>query len=253
MLRYAALNRELCSVIARCRDAGERVIVDYAREDVTLWDVSKVRRVTEIMVDALPPEYMCALKMTSFGSRQSEDIAEKHVDGIITQAKARGVRVCIDAEDVLYRDACYDLMRRHNTRENAVVYATYQMYRRDAFDELLSDMESSQRHGFKLGVKLVRGAYLRTQSGVFDVKADTDHSYNKGMTYALSAPHVHTILATHNTPSLRIARKFPKERYVTAHLMGFGGNPTYRYVPFGNLVELTPYLWRRFKERLSWG
>ena len=253
MLRYAALNHELCSVIARCRDAGERVIVDYARENVSLWDVAKVRRITEIVVDALPPAYMCALKMTSFGSRQSEDIAEKHVDAIITQAKARGVRVCIDAEDVLYKDAVYELMRRHNTRENAVVYATYQMYRRDAFRELLSDIESSQGDGFRLGAKLVRGAYLRTQSGTFDVKADTDTSYNKGMTYALSTPHVHTILATHNKPSLRIARKFPKERFVTAQLMGFGGHPTYRYVPIGNLVELTPYLWRRLKERMSWG
>jgi len=237
--------------MTRCREAGERVIVDYAREDVTK-DVSSVRRVTDIMVNSLPAEYMCALKMTSFGSRQSEDIAVGHVDDIITQAKSKGVRVCIDAEDVLYRDACYDLMRRHNTEQNVVVYATYQMYRRDALRELLSDMESSQNHGFKLGVKLVRGAYMRTQSGLFDVKDDTDNSYNRGLGHALSAPHVHAILATHNSLSLRIARRFPKERYVTAHLMGFGGNPTYRYVPFGNLVELTPYLWRRFKERLSW-
>jgi len=67
-------------------------------------------------------------------------------------------------------------------------------------------------------------------------------------------PHVHTLLATHNERSLRYAKKFDKDQYVTAQLLGMGKNIgiEYRYVPVGSLYELTPYLLRRLKERMSW-
>jgi hypothetical protein len=62
------------------------------------------------------------------------------------------------------------------------------------------------------------------------------------------------MLATHNERSLRYAKRFDKERYVTAQLLGMGKNIgiDYRYVPVGNMFELTPYLIRRLKERMTW-
>ena len=69
MFRYAALHRELKTVVHGIRARGERVIVDYARENVnSLNDVAFVRRTNEIMIDNLPIGSMCALKMTSFGT-----------------------------------------------------------------------------------------------------------------------------------------------------------------------------------------
>ena len=70
-------------------------------------------------------------------------------------------------------------------------------------------------------------------------------------------PHAHTMLATHNAESLRLAREFPKNAYYTAQLLGMGmgmgdAQIDYRYVPYGSLWELSPYLLRRLWERMAW-
>jgi len=60
-------------------------------------------------------------------------------------------------------------------------------------------------------------------------------------------------LATHNSEDIKFARCTPHRRYKVAQLLGMGEDfPDYRYVPFGSLSELTPYLLRRFVERLKW-
>jgi hypothetical protein len=129
-----------------------------------------------------------------------------------------------------------------------VVYKTYQMYRVDAVRELTRDIES----GVPLGVKLVRGAYLHRQGDpVFPFKSLVDESFRKGMELALDAPHAHTIVATHNTDDVDYAQSHGLE---VAQLMGMEEDGVdYVYTPYGNLWELTPYLWRRFVERLGWG
>lgn len=257
MLRYAALRRELNTVIGRIYERGERVIVDYARENVhSLKDISTVRRMNENMIDHLSPESACALKMSSFGSRVSPKQARDHIDALIERAKEANVRVCIDAEDVLYPDFCFELVEKHNTNDAVHVYTTYQMYRKNAFAELIRDVQTAKMDDFKMGVKLVRGAYLRNQEGLFDTKDEVDSSYNKALAFLLNESHTHTILATHNNESLQLAQKFPRSGYATAQLLGMGCMETkvdYRYVPYGTFMELTPYLLRRLWERMSWG
>lgn len=255
MLRYAALNSELKNVIQKITSRGENVIADYAKENVSSpRKIKDVERVTKIMLDALPVGGMCALKFTSFGSREHPNAAMHAIDDIVTHAKSKNIKVCLDAEDALYPEACYQLMHQHNTREHVWVYATYQMYRMRALRELREDLERAQRDGFSLGVKLVRGAYLKRQAGVFERKADTDRQYDEAIAHALSAQNAHTVVATHNKHSLRVAHTFPLDKYVTAQLMGMGGGDKvdYRYVPYGTLTELTPYLLRRLLERMSW-
>jgi hypothetical protein len=254
MLRYAATNRELFGVIQKYQRRGERVILDYARENCDLRDAHYVKEITKTMIRAIPGGSMCALKFTSFGSRQNEAVAREHMASIVELAASRDVDIAVDAEEVLYPQSCYELMHRYNTRGHPRVYKTYQMYRRDGFEELLADIEQSHKDGFMLGAKLVRGAYLNRQRNVFHTKEDVDHNYNKALHYSCTAPHVHTMVATHNKVSLRIVRKFNMNRYVTAKLMGFDEDDRvdYRYVPYGSLVELTPYLLRRLRERLSW-
>jgi hydroxyproline oxidase len=254
MLRYAATFKELPRVLRTIHNRGERVIIDYARENCKKSDAFEVTQTTKSVIETLPKDSMCAIKLTSFGSRESPSVAKDYAHSIIKIAKARGVKICIDAEDVLYPHICYDLMAEHNSHDTVNVYKTYQMYRRDAMHELLHDMNSSKVDAFKMGVKLVRGAYLSTQENVFDNKHDVDHEYLKAMAYSMVCPHVHTMIATHNDRSLRYAQKFDKDQYVTAQLLGMGQNVgiDYRYVPFGTLMELTPYLLRRLKERMHW-
>lgn len=255
MLRYAALNSEFKTVLTKIAQRGERIIADYAKENVSSPSrVDAVERTTKIMLDALPAGSMCALKFTSFGSREHPNAATRKVQGIVEHAKERDIKVCLDAEDVLYPQMCYDLMLQNNTREEPWVYTTYQMYRMNALRELREDLEKARRDGICAGVKLVRGAYLKKQAGVFDRKADTDRQYDEAIVHALSCQNAHTVVATHNEHSLRLAHKFPIDRYVTAQLMGMGGasKVDYRYVPYGTLFELTPYLLRRLAERMSW-
>jgi hypothetical protein len=71
------------------------------------------------------------------------------------------------------------------------------------------------------------------------------------MELVLDAPHAHTIVATHNTDDVDYAQSHGLE---VAQLMGMEEDGVdYIYVPYGHLWELTPYLWRRFVERLGWG
>lgn len=248
MLRYAALNHELPRVVEKVYRQGARVIVDYAKENCTIAEAPDVLMKTNIMTKALPVDALCAIKLTSFGSREDLAFARSCAENIIHTAKSGGVRVCIDAEDVLYPDVCFDLMETYNIPEcPPTVYKTYQMYRVDAVRELARDLES----GVPLGVKLVRGAYLhRQKEPVFPLKSLVDASFRKGMELALKAPHVHTIVATHNTRDVDYAQSHGME---VAQLLGMHEEGVdYVYVPYGNLWELTPYLWRRLKERLSW-
>lgn len=255
MLKYAATRSELTKVLEKFYSRGRRVILDYARENRPARERSVVEATSRHLINALPPgRSSFALKFTSFGSRECVEGAMESIDALVENAKQRDIPVCIDAEDVLYQDECLELMRRHNTSECARVYATYQMYRRAAIHELLDHAAIAKREGFKLGAKLVRGAYLGKQRDLFDTKDDVDHEFNKGMAYALVCPHVHTILATHNRTSIRIAKNRYKDYdYEIAQLMGMETpDATAVYVPTGSLFELSPYLLRRLQERTLW-
>ncbi len=254
MLRYAATFKEFPRVIELIHKRGERVIVDYAKENCRLSEAYEIAETTKRLITSVPSGSMCAIKLTSFGSRESETDARDYTHSIIKHAKMRGVKICIDAEDVLYPEICYTMMAEHNTKDDVHVYKTYQMYRRFAITELTSDIKDAQLDGFKLGVKLVRGAYLKRQPGLLNTKSSVDKQYTQGMAYSLACPNTHTMLATHNERSLMCAKMFDKSQYVTAQLLGLGKNMDidYRYVPVGTLLELTPYLLRRLKERMSW-
>lgn len=248
MMRYAALNFELPKVIERVYQQGARVIVDYAKENCRPSEAPDIIARTNVITKALPVDALCAIKLTSFGSRHNPGYAQRCAQSVIETAKRRGVRVLIDAEDVLYSDMCLELMRMYNTPGvPPTVYKTYQMYRMGAVRELTRDIES----GIPLGVKLVRGAYLHTQRDlVFPSKHLVDHSFRKGMNLVLDVPHVHTIVATHNTEDVTFAQSQGLE---VAQLLGMHADDVdYIYVPYGNLWELTPYLLRRLRERLSW-
>lgn len=254
MFRYASTFKEIGDVMIKYRHRGERLIMDYAKENCSLREAKQVEDVTRRMLDVFPSDSMCALKLTSFGSRESPDKAYLSAVKIVKDAVHRDIKVLIDAEDVLYPKIVKSLMEEYNTKDRVHVYQTYQMYRRKALDELLYDIEDAYNKKYMLGAKIVRGAYINKQGCLFHNKDEVDHEYNKSLHYACVAPHVHTIAATHNPVSLRIVKRFEKDRYYTANLMGMDEHRRvdYRYIPYGSLLELTPYLLRRLKERLSW-
>jgi len=254
MFRYASTFKEIGDVMIKYRHRGERLIMDYAKENCSLREAKHVEDVTRRMLDVFPSDSMCALKLTSLGSRESPDKAYLSAVKIVKDAVHRDIKVLIDAEDVLYPKIVKSLMEEYNTKDRVHVYQTYQMYRRKALDELLYDIEDAYNKKYMLGAKIVRGAYINKQGCLFHNKDEVDHEYNKSLHYACVAPHVHTIAATHNPVSLRIVKRFEKDRYYTANLMGIDEHRRvdYRYIPYGHLLEVAPYLLRRLKERLSW-
>lgn len=249
MLRYAALNHELPRVIRDVYHSGSRVILDYARENCHPNDAQHVSNVNMKMIPTIPRS-MVALKITSFGLPH---MAEAHMKKIIQHSINNRVQVCIDAEEILHPQISTDLMIQFNKYEPHV-FKTYQMYRRDALKELEVDINHFEKRGIQLGAKLVRGAYLGKQVGLLPNKQEVDKSFRRGLEMTLGASqNIHTLLATHNSEDIKYARMCPHNRYKVAQLLGMNEDfPDYVYVPFGSLSELTPYLFRRFLERLKW-
>lgn len=252
MLRYAALNHELTKIVRHVNKCGSKVILDYARENCHIEDANYVSDVNMKIIPTIPGS-MIALKMSSFGSKTSPHKAESHIRKIIQHSVNNSVKVCIDAEEIIYPKTCYDLMLEFN-KYNLNVFKTYQMYRKDALKELESDILAAQRNNIQLGAKLVRGAYIGKQPNLFKTKEEVDASYRRALEISLnSGDNVHTLVATHNVDDIKYTRLCPHKRYKIAQLLGMNNDfPDYVYVPFGSLYELTPYLLRRLIERSKW-
>ncbi|KAJ7612570.1 FAD-linked oxidoreductase [Roridomyces roridus] len=255
------------------------------------------------------------------------------LEAICTRAQERGVRVIIDAEYSWYQPALdaltLALMRRFNALDTGstqpLVYATYQAYLRRTPAHLVHALRDAKRHGFALGVKLVRGAYHTHESAahpdptssstakgktlsispdvlppVWAVKRDTDATYDACASLLLdavaadiqsappgSAPHVGVLFGTHNWASAEgilrgledrglVVREKEKEgrlvvkeqlgeRVTFGQLYGMCDDLTetlanrldsnapmvIKYIPYGALSEVMPYLSRRAIENKS--
>eukprot|EP00980_Cylindrotheca_fusiformis_P020665 scaffold7703_cov127-Cylindrotheca_fusiformis.AAC.14 len=199
-----------------------------------------------------------------------------------------GTRLLIDAEQVRYQPAIdklvLDLQRIFNSGEHVdrpVIYNTYQCYLKDALERLHEDVKRSELFGFHFGAKLVRGAYMESErelavkegfpSPVHDSIEDTHKSYNEAVDFLLkhsstSDKRVELMCATHNQESIekaidamnryKIDRKssticFAQLYGMYDHLsfnLGRFGYRAYKYLPYGEVNEVMPYLLRRANE-----
>lgn len=207
----------------------------------------------------------------------------KRVDTLCRRAYERNVRIFIDAEESWIQDTidtlAYEMMDRYN-HERPVVYNTYQMYRWESLAHLQRDVEEAHAKGYYLGAKLVRGAYLEKerlraheeeyQDPIQATKEDTDHDFNAAIDYCLQNRDVVSIcLGTHNEYSCQYCiqqmKRFgiaPDDRHIYfAQLLGMSDNISYnlanagynvaKYVPYGPVEAVMPYLFRRADENKS--
>lgn len=205
------------------------------------------------------------------------------LEDICKAAHQSNVPFYIDAEESWIQkpidDLVMEMMRKYN-KEKAIVSNTLQMYIRDKIDYLHECCEMAEKEGFYLGIKYVRGAYLEKEraranemgypSPVYDKKEDTDKAYNDAI--AFSVQHIDRIAicnATHNeeSSSLMISemekhavdKKHPHAWF--SQLMGMSNHISYnlahagynvtKYVPYGPIPEVMPYLIRRAKENTA--
>ncbi|KAL8720982.1 MAG: hypothetical protein Q9181_007803, partial [Wetmoreana brouardii] len=122
---------------------------------------------------------------------------------ICEDAKAKGVRLLVDAEQYAMQDGIdqwtLDLQRKYNRNGLAVVYGTYQAYLRSTPATLARHLTIAQSEGFTLGVKLVRGAYMASdpQHLFWDTKDETDRAYD-GIAESLIRMKLNDILTPTN-------------------------------------------------------
>jgi proline dehydrogenase len=202
----------------------------------------------------------------------------------ICQAAAdRSVGVLVDAEETWIQgpvDVLTILMMERFNRGRAVVYNTIQLYRHDRLVFLQHSLEAAVERDFILGAKLVRGAYMEkernrakaagTVSPIQPDKEATDRDYNAGVAFCIAhLERIATIVASHNEYSnLNAVRLLQESGLPMDHphihfsqLYGMSDNITFnlakagcavsKYLPFGPIRDVIPYLMRRAQENSS--
>lgn len=205
------------------------------------------------------------------------------MEAIAKTAHEYNVPLFVDAEDYAFQPAIdeltWEMMTRFN-REKAIVFNTIQAYRKDRFHYLKEMHALSKKEGVKYGVKLVRGAYMEKEreraikgnypSPIHETKKDTDQCFNDCLRYIVDHIEDFSLCnGTHNEESNYLLADLMKEkgieksdpRIYNAQLLGMSDHISYnlahegynvaKYVPFGPVREVMPYLIRRAEENSS--
>lgn len=211
------------------------------------------------------------------------DRLKEMVLSLCSLAKERSVKILIDAEHYsnqgLYDSIAEEAMRKFN-KEEAVVYHTLQMYRRDRPEYLKRLYEDSVKEGYVAGIKLVRGAYMESEreeaaskgydSPIFDTKEECDIAYDDALTFMVDNIDKFAIFCgTHNYKSnLHLINLMAKNgikrgdsRVYFSQLLGMSDNISFslafdgynvcKYIPYAPVKSVLPYLMRRAKENSS--
>jgi len=210
----------------------------------------------------------------------------QRINTLAEAAEAQGVRLMIDAEQTYFQPAisrmAVEMMRKFN-HTRPVIFNTYQCYLKQSFNNFIIDLEQARREGFHFGAKIVRGAYMEqerqraSELGYEDpIQPDyeaTSRCYHRTLDVGLEYIHSHgdanIMIASHNIDSIKyaisrmdtldISRDCGKVFFgqllgmcdqVTFPL-GQAGYPAYKYVPFGPVDDVLPYLSRRCQENRS--
>ncbi|WP_111307091.1 proline dehydrogenase family protein [Confluentibacter sediminis] len=204
-------------------------------------------------------------------------------DAICKKAKANDMAVLIDAEESWMQDAADNLvthmMQKYNT-DKPIVFNTLQMYRHDRLEFLKHQHALAKSQGFYLGYKLVRGAYMEKEndrakdhnykSPICKSKSATDENFNNGVEYIVKNIDTISLFAgTHNEESSYFLMSLMNEnklenndaRVWFGQLYGMSDNISFnlankgynvaKYVPFGPVKDVMPYLIRRAEENTS--
>ena len=193
------------------------------------------------------------------------------------------ILILIDAEESWMQDAADDLvtemMKKYN-REKALVFNTAQMYRHDRLDYLKRLSAQAEAEGFHIGMKLVRGAYMEKENErakekgyptpICPSKQATDENFDAAVEYMMDHIDRMAIFAgTHNENSSYRLMELMKQKQLAnndprvwfGQLYGMSDNISYnlaahhynvaKYLPFGPVRDVMPYLIRRAEENTS--
>lgn len=239
-------------------------------------------KLTALAPDGLLEKMNTGAQLDSAEERLKERFLAR-VDEICCKSSEKGVQVFIDAEESWIQDAMdkvVNLMMSRYNKETVTVYQTYQMYRHDRLEVLKSDHVKAVDQGYLLGAKYVRGAYMQKEraraaeeerpSPIHADKVATDADFNAALRYCLqNHDTIASCCASHNMESNLLLAKLMEEQnvpkdhphiyfcqlqgmsdYISFNLAKAGFNAA-KYVVFGPVKEVVPYLVRRARENSS--
>jgi proline dehydrogenase len=222
-------------------------------------------------------------KQLSEDEEQAFERFKNRVDQIAGRAKANGLKFMIDAEETWIQEVidrvAYDMMLKYN-QDAPIVYNTYQFYRHQALPDMKKAYEEITGQGCYFAAKFVRGAYMEKereraeekgyQDPIQGNKAATDGDYDKAQEFAVEHIYKYALCSgTHNENSCaKLARlmeekglKPDDERIYFSQLLGMSDNISFKlskngynvskYVHYGPVEKVLPYLFRRAEENTS--
>jgi proline dehydrogenase len=235
------------------------------------------------LVDTKLLEKVQARQELTADERAAFERGRERVNAICKRCHEADVRVFVDAEESWFQDTidnlAYEMMELYN-KEKAIVYNTYQLYRHDRLDALKRDYENAVAGDYHLGVKPVRGAYMEKErkralelgypSPINPTKQASDELYDNGLRFCIEhLDRIALCAGTHNEASSYLLMELMEEhgiapndeRVYFAQLYGMSDNLSYnlahagynvaKYVPYGPVEAVMPYLLRRANENTA--
>ena len=205
------------------------------------------------------------------------------IDFICKAAAEHNVMVLVDAEESWIQkpvDDLTDAMMAQYNKQKAIVFNTFQLYRHDRLQFLKESVAFAQANGYQLGAKLVRGAYMEKERNraaamgyrdpIQPSKEATDRDYDEAALYCLqNLRDLSVFIGTHNEDSCMKAARYMEENGIPANtdkvyfsqLFGMSDNISFnlahsgyhvaKYLPYGPVHDVIPYLMRRAQENTS--
>ncbi|HPE57491.1 MAG TPA: proline dehydrogenase family protein [Bacteroidales bacterium] len=219
----------------------------------------------------------------SESEKKEADNFRQRVAKLCQTAFDNGVPILIDAEDVAYQnfiDEVVDANMEKFNKEKAIVFNTYQMYRVDRLEVLEKAYNRAVEKGYYLGAKFVRGAYMEKERAraaeggypdpIHPDKDSTDRAYNAALKFCIERiDRISIFNGTHNEYSSRYMTELMAEHgikkddkrcwfsqlygmsdHISFNLANEGYNVA-KYMPFGPVRSVLPYLIRRTEENTS--
>jgi proline dehydrogenase len=208
---------------------------------------------------------------------------ERRFEQLCEAAYSENIPIMIDAEEFSTQKAMDDMANRMMekfNKERVTVINTFQMYRHDRLQYIKECHEMAKQNGYLFGAKLVRGAYMEKEraraiekgypSPINNTKEETDKAYNDAVRYCMSyIDEIFLFIGTHNEDSCRLGAElldqsgkakdfhhvwFSQLLGMCDHIsftLGHLGYNVAKYVPYGPVKTVTPYLIRRADENSS--
>ncbi|HTL80217.1 MAG TPA: proline dehydrogenase family protein [Bacteroidia bacterium] len=222
-------------------------------------------------------------KILSDAEKKEWDRVIARVEKICTTAATFGKPIFIDAEESWIQQAIDDLadmMMEKCNRVKPIVYNTFQLYRKDRLAYLKTSFARAEQKNYFLGAKLVRGAYMEKEraraakmnypSPIQDSKEDSDRDYDLAVAFCVDHYlKIGLCAGTHNeTSSMKLAQLLTEKNIPHDHphiffsqLLGMSDHISFnlssdhynvaKYVPYGPVRDVLPYLIRRAQENTS--